>query len=141
MHNLNFTFGNHSPLYVGKQVRLILYSIIIFCCQKNCWHNSRKCARVRLDLTIRVFVSCSCFSRVVSCRVFFPLSIRVLVFHKNWHIFHAIHAILRYSCFRVVFIFLSVSCCIFCRILIIFSYRIKFIFISYLYHIAVSYSK
>ena len=56
------------------------------------------------------------------CRVFFLMSIRVLVFYKNWNIFPLIHTILRYSCFRVVFIFLSVSCRVFFRILIIFAY-------------------
>ena len=65
----------------------------------------------------------------VSWRVFFFISIRVLVFFKNWHIFLTIHAILRYSCLRVVFIFLSVSCRVFYRVLVIFSYRIKFIFV------------
>ena len=34
-----------------------------------------------LDLTNRVSVSCSCFSRVVS--YFYPVSYRVLVFYKN----------------------------------------------------------
>ena len=33
----------------------------------------------QVDLAIRVSVSCSCFFRVMSCRVFFPVSIRVLV--------------------------------------------------------------
>ena len=66
----------------------------------------------------------------VSCCVFFSVSIRVLVFFKNWHIFLAIHAILRYSCLPVVFIFLSVSCCVFCRVLVIFSCRVKFVFVS-----------
>ena len=56
----------------------------------------------------------------VSCRVFFSVLIRVLVFFKNWHVFLAIHAILRYSCLRVVFIFLSVSCQI----------RIRVVFVS-----------
>ena len=94
---------------------------------------------ILVDQVIRVSVSCSCFSRVMMC-IFF-VSISVLIFFKNWHIFLAIHTILRYSCLRVVFIFLSVSCRIFCHILVIFSCRIKFVFISYLYRIAESYLK
>ena len=72
------------------------------------------------------------------CRVFFLLLIRVLMFYKNWHIFYAIHVILRYSCLRVVFIFLFVSCRVFCRVLVIFSCRVKFVFVSCSYHVAVS---
>ena len=49
-----------------------------------------------LDLAIRVSVS---------CRVFFSVSICVLVFYKNWYIFPSIHAILRYSRLYVMFIF------------------------------------
>ena len=60
------------------------------------------------------------------------------MFFKNWYIFLAIHVILRYSCLHVVFIFLFVSCRVFCRILIIFLCYIKFIFVSYSYHIIIS---
>ena len=71
-----------------------------------------------IDLIIYVSVLCSCFSCIV-VYIFFFVSIRVLVFYKNWHIFHVIHTILRYSCFCVIFIFCS------CRVLIIFSYRVQ----------------
>ena len=77
---------------------------------------------LRIDLTIRVFVSCSYFFCVVyffSCQFMFWCFIKIDQFF---------HAILRYSCLRVVFIFLSVSC--FCRVLVIFLCRVKFVFMS-----------
>ena len=90
--------------------------------------------QLRLDLTICVSISCSCFVCVMSC-IFF-VSCRVLVFYKNWHIFPLIHTILKYLCFRVVLFFCPY--CVFYHILIIFSYRVKFIFVLCSYRITVS---
>ena len=61
----------------------------------------------------------------VSCRLFFSMSIHVLVFFKNWHIFLTIYVILKYSYFRIVLFFYSYR--VFYRILIIF----YIVFVSY----------
>ena len=85
---------------------------------------------LNVDMSIHVFISCSYFFRVMTC-IFFRINSYFGIF-KNWHIFLAIHVILSYSCLRVVFIFLFVLCRVFCRVLIIFSCRVKFVFVSYL---------
>ena len=83
---------------------------------------------MQLDLTIRIFVSCSYFSYVITC--IFSISIRVLIFFKNWHIFACNSCnfkIFMFSC-RIHF-FIRVML-FFCHILIIFSCHIKFVFVS-----------
>ena len=69
----------------------------------------------------------------ISCHIFFIISIRILVFYKNWHIFSVIHIILRYSCLRVVFIFLSVSCFLpyFNYFFVSYQIYIRIVFVSY----------
>ena len=102
-------------------------------------------SQVSLYILFYCFVGCR-YDNLCICIVFvffyiilciFFMSIRVLMFFKNWHIFFVIHVILRYSCLCIVFIFLSVLC----RILVIFSYRIKFVFMSCSYYIIISYPK
>ena len=68
MQNNAAVFRTQETLEEGMSCFLIINVFVLF-------------HRFFVDLAIRVSVSCSCFSRVMTC--IFPVSIRVLVFFKN----------------------------------------------------------
>ena len=59
-----------------------------------------------------------------SCHVVFFFHVVFKLLYRFWNVFFFIYTILTYLCSYIVFILLSALCCVFYRVLIIFSYRV-----------------